>query len=85
MKHNNPFKMVGPWIGAGSGLLLGVLGMTSIYGGSLNIILNIFLSPAKLVGLTNADPISLVKWLFIFWLIAGFLIGWFIQSKVMHR
>lgn len=87
---NNPFKMIGPWIGAGIGIL------PLVYGSRLDIL--DYLALANPLTWMGADQIYIDQYSgelmilgegslggYITLPILFFLIGWFIQSKFWRK
>lgn len=77
----NPFKMVGPWIGAISLLIMGILFILRVLCDSCDSWLDLF-NPALLLGgivFIVQDQILILVYL----LLVGFLLGYWIQRRFL--
>jgi hypothetical protein len=74
MKHTNPFKMIGPYAG-----ILAILGYF-YFNGRLesNLVDELLFKPASDMGYLSSIAIYAT-------LIAGFLIGWVIESMIKRK
>lgn len=90
MKHNNTFKMIGPWIGAAAGLFVVASNFAAPFFAGLGLDW-LSAQPICPVGVACAEiyaPVYITPIAYIIFAVVGFLLGWLIQSiikKVIKR
>jgi hypothetical protein len=80
MKHNNPFKMIGPWIGAIFYLVWMLLSFNDSFRYSI-ITTAVWFPFGNLAYLFAIDP-KIVYIGIALQVVLGFLLGWFVQSLI---